>query len=522
MVPASRPMRFWIALAVLVLAGAGAQARADGKAFHSAAPNLTMPDQRAIIVWKDGVQTLVISTAIDMPAAADGAKSAWVVPLPTAGKAPEVFPVDAGVFDAARAACTPRLARVPADLAATLFILAVISWTGVLLPARRTVTAAVASIVCAVVLVAAMLPALGKARAGGEPGVSDSAVRILDARRVGAFDTVTLSSSDPAELIRWLGDNSFSLPPGIERVVADYVAKRWVFVAVRLADDAAAGAGRVEPHPLGFRFATATPVYPLRLTGVGNGNLDVELFVFGPGTASTPDLSATRSGPVTTDAPPNPWLVDGVVRVTQPELAALSAGSAWLTRLSGVLTPRDMAYDAEISFGRGRDLGGLVYSDRGAQDLGEIVGAAALLALSIGAWAARGATGAGPWRRLGWLVGAGALSSTTGIAVAATREVVPVESRGIGAVWRARNLHELVATGLSDRLAGVTPSLDAARTAARILHEEHAVGSAHAHREGVGPRQWRILPPVDSGGAWMYEYRDAYGAPQRIAVTWGG
>jgi len=70
-----------------------AMAWADGKAFPPVAVSteVTMPDQRALLVWSNGVERLAIETRI----VGEGTNFAWVVPLPSA---PKVEAATVGLF----------------------------------------------------------------------------------------------------------------------------------------------------------------------------------------------------------------------------------------------------------------------------------------------------------------------------------------------------------------------------------------------------------------------------------------
>ncbi len=82
------------------------EARADGKVFPAARlpQEVTMPDQRALLAWKDGTETLVIESAF----VGQGTDFAWVVPFPTK---PEVFAATPGTLPAAVALMQPVIAE---------------------------------------------------------------------------------------------------------------------------------------------------------------------------------------------------------------------------------------------------------------------------------------------------------------------------------------------------------------------------------------------------------------------------
>lgn len=91
-------------LVVLVLCVPGAaRALGDGKMFSvpTAVP-ATIPDQSALIVWRDGVETLVIETSFE----GGGKELAWVVPTPAI---PTVEATTPGLFSTLRSVFLPRI-----------------------------------------------------------------------------------------------------------------------------------------------------------------------------------------------------------------------------------------------------------------------------------------------------------------------------------------------------------------------------------------------------------------------------
>ena len=84
-------------LAVLLLCSV---AVADGKFFGKAAAVVDIPDQSALLVWEEGRETLVISSAF----VGEGSEFAWLVPLPSP---PEIEPSTRGLFPTLRALTAP-------------------------------------------------------------------------------------------------------------------------------------------------------------------------------------------------------------------------------------------------------------------------------------------------------------------------------------------------------------------------------------------------------------------------------
>ncbi|MFO1513174.1 MAG: DUF2330 domain-containing protein [Verrucomicrobiota bacterium] len=211
-----------------------------------------------------------------------------------------------------------------------------------------------------------LLPALGSA--GAVVGVA-SGVTELATARVGAFETTTITARSSTALMGWLRANQFGVPANTEPVIADYVKRGWVFVASKLARDAAANATN-SIHPLSFTFRTEQPVYPLRLTGVDNGPLQVELYVFGPDRAEAERFKVSACASLAFPSQSSGWYrVDSLgteLSAMHPVLRAWAADCRVATKLTASLSPAQMHDDVVIRwspFQPGREV---VYSWRGA------------------------------------------------------------------------------------------------------------------------------------------------------------
>lgn len=342
---------------------------ADGKIFRGVAELSPMPEQAAILGWKDGIETLIIRTEYANSGSASPA--AWVVPVPAT---PEVFEAGRGVVDSARAMFTPRLDSSGLSSRLGLLILAMIT-IGVLhligaatdRLAMRLLTAASLFIMIAVVC-----GGLGRPR--GLHSASQS-VTIHTSVIVGAYDVTVVSSSEPDALRRWLTEFGVDVSKDTDAAITAYAKDGWRFVAAKLRETGAKGT--LSPHPLGMRFAAASPVYPMRLTAVGNSGaagtvgtpLELELLVFGPGTASVPGMRVVSSGWLDESDERARWLFPGdEIMLTHHGVARAASGCVWATRLAGSFTPAAMASDIAVTFGRGETIGRVAYagSDRGS------------------------------------------------------------------------------------------------------------------------------------------------------------
>lgn len=358
-------LRWWLVIA-LALGICGGAVFADGKAFVLRAQDPTavrMPDQQALILFDQGIETLAIETRF----VSKGKDFAWVIPLQAA---PSVEVGTNGLFPTLQALFQPKvIEREPATLGltiplilCTLIVIAFPRWKGLL--------GAVALLALFIVV---MLPALGKARGG--PIAPPTGVEILSRDIAGEFELTTIASNDPNALLNWLNDGGYAVPAGAQPVIADYVARGWVFVAAKAVAPEEIASGAVTPRPLIFRFPVDAPVYPMCLTGVdNNGPLELDLYVFGPEAASvsgmrvTTSLHARREDAVRRWRPYPHW---GSISVSHSGLQDVLGDSLktenqlWGTKLTGVFQPEDMKADLAVKFAPGQYKREEVYTPKG-------------------------------------------------------------------------------------------------------------------------------------------------------------
>ncbi len=379
-------MRMQKVVLTLVLCLLPFATRADGKVFaqRTAFAEATIPDQRALLWWSNGVERLAIDTRF----AGAGTNFAWVVPLP---EPPMIEAASPGMFNTLAYQTRPELIHNPAPLFAVCLFSLGLGWLllfvrhddnfvlsdvlasaaaaagvlyfsvpmGILVlvllhwgvarvrSGRENVYALLAVIFLAFLLGSMMLPALGKTKAGGIGNTAGDVTELASAR-VGAYDTTTLTAKNARALLDWLGDNQFQQPTNAEPVIADYLKRGWVFVATKLnRSDSVAATNAV--HPLAFTFASPEPVYPLKLTAVGNGPLRVELYVFGTERAEAVGFEAEYCAAVEwPEAGARIRQRESVLPVAQPGLRRFAHGSSIVTKLAARLSPAQMEKDAVV------------------------------------------------------------------------------------------------------------------------------------------------------------------------------
>jgi hypothetical protein len=115
-------------------------------------------------------------------------------------------------------------------------------------------------------------PGCGFAAADGPPAWDasssfrgdDGGVTVIDQQVVGAYETVVLSGGTADELYGWLVSHGYDLPEASRPLIADYVAARHVFLALRLR----ARSTNDAIQPISVRLPTEQPCLPIRLTAI--------------------------------------------------------------------------------------------------------------------------------------------------------------------------------------------------------------------------------------------------------------
>ncbi len=115
------------------------------------------------------------------------------------------------------------------------------------------------------------------ATSAGPP--SGGGVTIHSQERVGPYETVVLSAADSTALTDWLTANGYTLPSGLDTVLAPYASADSAFIALRLANGMDSG----DLAPIAFRYAGSRPSIPIQLTAIAaNEDMRLEVTVLGP------------------------------------------------------------------------------------------------------------------------------------------------------------------------------------------------------------------------------------------------
>lgn len=151
-------------------------------------------------------------------------------------------------------------------------------------------------------------------------------VEVLNMEVVGPYQTVTLRSTDSDALTTWLRSNNYVVPSAIEPVIRHYTDLHMDFIALRLRP----GEGIQAMQPVRVRFATPSPVLPLRMVSAGIADkVGIRLYVFGEGryeAMNFPNALVDRAN-VTWDYATNQSNYPAMFRAA----LAPSSGRAWVT-----------------------------------------------------------------------------------------------------------------------------------------------------------------------------------------------
>ncbi|WP_162525351.1 DUF2330 domain-containing protein [Rariglobus hedericola] len=529
---------------------------ADGKVFAPVAvpQQVAMPDQRALLAWVNGVETLVIESAF----IGEGADFAWVVPLPSK---PEVFPATRGTLPAAVALMQPTVASaipgawifavlcggialvalffgwlvigllvrscvVLLGIAILAFIIATLTgselawWLSFgggcmcLWPMRRWLRQntsfgeILAVLMGAAVLLAIIIPTVGNVRY--RAGESMAGKIIVERHTVGDHDVTLIAGIESEGVITWLEKNGYAFSDTARRIAIEHAAGGGWFVASRFTRDFASS-GRSVPAPLAFRFAVKQAVYPMRLTGAdATQPLTVELIAFGPSRATAEGLKVRTATPVRLGEPEakKGWKIKKPLTnerlISHQELARWTAGTEVGTWLRGELSPLQMQKDIVLGWTGSTKAKGLFAV--GEEDAWLNAAALSGIVALIGAMVVGLVFGTRPIPRK-WAGLIASVALTGGLALRAFTPTVPVEKHPELQHWSDKRQVTQLAAIVLHNLPGLT--------------SDNAIQSAFAKELAyyfptfrIGDAPGEVLLQKLPDDSWRVLFFNAYGQPE--------
>ncbi len=323
-----------------------------------------IPSQRAILKYRDGVETLVIESSLD----AEGQAFGWIIPVPS--EPSDFRKVSPGLLKTFSNSIQPRIIH---DLGlyhskgnghfwfvaiVTIFAFFAIAFRlrWIFLPIAFTISLLLASL---------FLSAHKGLEYEGDVGKIHG-VDVKKVVRVGSYKLTVLKAKSAKVLDAWLNENGFAeIPADAQPIVSEYVEDEWHFVVVKLNRE---GSGFSTPHPLEITFPAKKAVYPLKLTAFADSQVSLELFVCS-------DMAARING-LTLDYCDRHEIYPGYQGITfqkkiaHPEAKDFLWHNCVVTRLSGNMNPEDMGNDLLVDFKQFKPYQRRLYSEQGATQTG--------------------------------------------------------------------------------------------------------------------------------------------------------
>ena len=388
-------------------------AAGDGKAWPGVAypdiPNI--PAQRAMIVFRDGVETLIVESTMDTPSPDIG----WVLPLPA--EPTQLAVADPGLLTSLSYGQSPEIVARrtllwKVALLGALFIVpgAIISFYAEDASDRwRIMVRCFVIELCFIMMWAVLTPTLGTRGASGGPE-EVAGVDVVASQRLGSYDATVLRANDRDALDAWLiGEQLKGLDAADRAVVDDYIARKWCFVVARLRKDDP----RATPHPISAAFPTKTPVYPMKLTGLAGSTTRVELFVVADQQASAGGFECVAADVYVKSggrqdqgyAPHYVAMGDRDLCVGSPDVCEMLWTGCVVTSLVGELTPEQMTHDVDLALAPVDPYRQLLYSPLARDDIvAGVLGIGGLVVLAAAASLCRGRRWPGRSKALGLIL----------------------------------------------------------------------------------------------------------------------
>ena len=259
----------------------------DGKFYLEKVP-VGVPYQRAILLFEDGKETLVLQSQYKTIEIDDANSIAWVVPVPSV---PELATIDADEATVAffilglqsRPSVFP-VVQIAVFIGLVLLVCFLIEYLFYRCFAKRTMGRtthlAVSGLRFGIMLLVIFIFAIMFL----SPSLGVKGVDVVKAETVGIYDVKVIRGDDATSVTKWLKDNGFGFGEKDSIVFEQYVKKDWCFVTAKIGKDVSLNSREAISEglaaPLILRFDSKEAVYPMALTGTTERNTEVLLYVF--------------------------------------------------------------------------------------------------------------------------------------------------------------------------------------------------------------------------------------------------
>ncbi|NOX58005.1 MAG: DUF2330 domain-containing protein [Planctomycetes bacterium] len=521
---------------MLLLHCAGSVALADGKFMSrlEVADDPSIHAQRAIIAFRDGIETLVVQSDVD----GQGAGYGWLLPLPA--NPVSISACSPNAIRMMMSATSPRVASAdrlhPAVCTVLLLLVVLACFDHLRSKGPKTTGVSIVRVLLGVTFVLVMAVMLVSSMGDSSTLTTTGDVEILQRTRAGVYDVAVIKAKSAANVSDWANSNGFRYPQSANDVVGQYIADGWCFLAAKVARESE---GPITHHPLKIEFPTKVPVYPMRLTGVGQDHLALDLCVIASKRAEIRSMRTWFCDSYRRDAPSSrfdafrartPKIYKSslvrFVRIGHPDVSPMMWPGCVVTRLHGELGPDEMSEDLLLGWQATKPTRKTVYSYWGAITRSASIAILVLAGLLVGrtfSAARMGWSFSHLMRRSGYLVLAA--SVLVGGICFAVVEVVPTNESfaGLGARFAGERAHQRILNQLVENPPH-TPFPEAYRfrlqafRSGKFLERIKGTGQSGDYdieRDGEG---WR-LTVVDAAGVFMTVPISSNGVPVLAADT---
>jgi len=383
--------RVWLLLVITIFAFAPVTQNlyADGKYFPEKAYK-TPPDipiQRAILVHRDGIERLTIESSLN----GQGQEFGWIIPLPS--KPTQFEKASPGLIKTFSLILQPKIIHDLTKSIRPLCVIAVIITLGCVMSVTKVpnkrVNRLLLLLLITLIFSCFFMPHMGVVRTAGIKATDILGIKVHQIQEIGSYELATLEADNADALDKWLSSNGFAgLTDKDIPVISDYIRDGWFFVAAKLRRE---GNGYSRPHPLTMSFAGEIPIYPIRLTSTLGHNVHLELFVIAEKQANCSKLTLEVSDEYGFEEISGVNLYDTTYLsgfegktyrqdIGHPDAKEHLWDGCIVSRLSGTLTPDDMAKDIILELKPTKPYQKYYFSRMGALGTGLI---ASLIAWSL-------------------------------------------------------------------------------------------------------------------------------------------
>jgi len=323
-----------------------------------------MPIQRALVKYRDGIETLVIEATFE----GEGNNFGWIIPVPSV---PQKFErVSPGFLNTLSFQLNYVIKHRPYDLGGWIFqvvLLALTCFTFILTGWRGGWVALTLTVIAII--------AIPQFTHFGASSTDSSGIELVGKEAIGNYEIFIIEAKGSGDLNTWLSANGFEkFPEKILPTLDDYIKKKWYFAAAKLARK---NQGLTAPHPIAIQFESEKIVYPMRLTALSPSDLNLELFVIAGGEAVPINYSLKKifchtfdyknveswDGQLGFVGRLSAWEYD---EIGHPEAKKLMWDGCVVTRLTGRFSSREMKEDIFFGLKDAEPYRAIAYSYQGA------------------------------------------------------------------------------------------------------------------------------------------------------------